>query len=104
MPRILAASGAVEAAEPLRLLGFLGGELRTTWAVKEWARRGMPAAEIARRLRRPLPVAERVLARAESLPTADLARRLWRCWQVELAVKTGGQPRAEMAILIADLC
>jgi len=90
--------------EPLRLLGFLGGELRTTWAVKEWARRGIPAAEIARRLRRPLPVTERVLARAESLQTADLARRLWRCWQVEFAVKTGGEPRAEMAILIADLC
>jgi DNA polymerase-3 subunit delta len=90
--------------EPLRLLGFLGGELRTTWTVKEWARRGIPAAEIARRLRRPLPVTERVLARAESLQTADLARRLWRCWQVEFAVKTGGEPRAEMAILVADLC
>ncbi len=90
--------------EPLRLLGFLGGELRTAWTAKEWAHRGLPVAEIARRLRRPLPVAEKVLARAEALPTSDLARRLWRCWQAELSIKTGGEPRAEMAILIADLC
>ena len=90
--------------EPLRLLGFLGGEVRTAWTVKEWAQRGLPLAEIARRLRRPLPVIEKVLARAKALPTSDLPWRLWRCWQAELSLKTGGEPRGEMAILVADLC
>jgi DNA polymerase III subunit delta len=90
--------------EPLRLLGFLCGEVRTMWTVKEGARRGLPTAELARRLRRPPAALDRILARAEALDASDLARRLWRCWQVELAIKTGGRPRAEMAILIADLC
>jgi DNA polymerase III subunit delta len=90
--------------EPLRLLGLLCGELRTMWTVKEWARRGLPTAEIARRLRRPPAALDRMLARAEALDASDLAGRLRRCWQVELAIKTGGRASAEMAILVADLC
>jgi len=49
-------------------------------------------------------VIEKVLARAKALPTSDLPWRLWRCWQAELSLKTGGEPRGEMAILVADLC
>lgn len=90
--------------EPLRILGLLAGDLRTTWIVKECARRGLPADQIARRIRRPPPVVERLVGRATAVSGADLTRRLDRCWQVEQRIKSGGEPRAEMTVLIADLC
>lgn len=90
--------------EPLKILGFLAGDLRTTWVVKELARQGLPADQIARRLRRPPPVVERLVGRATALSGSDLARQLERCWQVERRIKSGGEPRAEMTVLIADLC
>jgi DNA polymerase-3 subunit delta len=90
--------------EPLGILGLLTIELRTVWSVKDWSARGQSAEQIERRLRRPRPVVERLLARAGALSAGEMARRLERCWQVEHRIKSGGAPRAEMAILIADLC
>lgn len=90
--------------EPLRVLGFLVSELRTIWSVKDFAERGLPADQIARRLRRPPPVVEKLVSRARSLSGPALGRQLERCWEVERRLKSGGQPRSEMALLIADLC
>ncbi len=90
--------------EPLRILGFLVADLRTAWSVKEWTGRGLPPDQIARRLRRPPPVIEKLAARAGAVSSGELGRRLERCWQVERRIKSGGAPHAEMAVLIADLC
>ncbi|PYM08317.1 MAG: DNA polymerase III subunit delta [Candidatus Rokuibacteriota bacterium] len=90
--------------EPLRILGLLTTDLRTAWTVKEWAARGLPVDQIARRLRRPPPVVEKLLSRISGLPARELARRLQRCWEVELRIKSGGKPSAEMTVMIADLC
>jgi DNA polymerase-3 subunit delta len=90
--------------EPLRLLGILAREVRSTWLAKEWVKSGKPPEEIARRLRVPLPVAEALLARAEACSEAALRRQLSRCWEVERQLKAGGLPRPELALLLADLC
>lgn len=90
--------------EPLRILGLLVSDLRTAREVKEWLRRGLGADQVARRLRRPPAVVERIVSRAAGVGVGDLAERLERCWQVERRIKSGGEPRAEMAVLIADLC
>jgi DNA polymerase-3 subunit delta len=65
-----------------------------------------------------LPLLERLLAggeeplrilailsgqvRRQSAPAAP--GRLVRCWQAERRLKTGGPPRPELALLVADLC
>jgi DNA polymerase III subunit delta len=90
--------------EPLRLLGLLTNDLRTTWNIKEAVGQGQSAEQIARSLRRPRPVVDALLARAAAVPVAELARRLRRCWTVEQRLKSGGEPLAEMAVLIASLC
>jgi DNA polymerase III subunit delta len=90
--------------EPLRLLGLLTGDLRTTWTIKEAVGQGQSPEQIARALRRPRPVVEALLARAAAVSVAELARRLQRCWAVEQRLKSGGEPLAEMAVLITSLC
>jgi DNA polymerase-3 subunit delta len=90
--------------EPLRILGLLTTDLRTIWSVKDWSIRGQSPEQVERRLHRPRPVVERLLARAGTLAAGAMAHRLERCWQVEHRIKSGGEPRAEMALLIADLC
>lgn len=90
--------------EPLAILGTLTREARTTWQVKEWLRQGKSTDEIGRLLRRPPFVVEVVAATATSLPTESLSRALSRCWEVERRLKSGGRPRPELAVLVADLC
>jgi DNA polymerase III subunit delta len=90
--------------EPLRLLGLLTTNLRTTWTIKDAVAQGQSAEQIARALRRPRPVVDTLVARAAAVPVAELARRLQRCWAVEQRLKSGGEPLAEMTVLIASLC
>lgn len=90
--------------EPLGLLAMLAREVRLTWLAKEWLKQGKSLEEIARALRRPVPAVEAFLARAESCSEAALRRQLSRCWEVERRLKAGGQPRAELTLLLADLC
>jgi DNA polymerase-3 subunit delta len=89
--------------EPLVLLALITRHLRNLWEAREDARHGRAAAALARRLRLPPAVAERLIARAQHLTARELAYRLERCWQVEHRVKSGGQPTAELAALIAEL-
>jgi DNA polymerase-3 subunit delta len=90
--------------EPLRLVGLLTSDVRTTWTIKEAVGQGQSAEHIARTLRRPRPVVDALLARAAAVPVAELAARLQRCWAVEQRLKSGGEPLAELAVLIASLC
>jgi DNA polymerase-3 subunit delta len=90
--------------EPLVLLALITRDLRNLWVAREESRRGQPAPAVARRLRLPPPVAERLIARGQQLGSRDLADRLVRCWQVEHRVKSGGQPTAELTALITELC
>jgi DNA polymerase-3 subunit delta len=99
LERLLAAG-----EEPLAILGVVTRELRLTWLVKEWSRRGSSVEEVTRRLRRPPHVAEALLSRATALSSEALARRLTRCWEVERRLKSGGAPHPEMTLLLADLC
>lgn len=90
--------------EPLAILGLLARQVRTTWQVAEWRRQGTSAEEIARLLRRPPFAVESLAARAATLSAPWLARALARCWEVERSLKSGGRPRPELTLLVADLC
>jgi len=87
--------------EPMRMLVLLTRDLRVAWAVRTLAERGQPPAEIARALRLPPAVVE---ALGHGDPAALLAEKLRRCWEVERQVKSGGEPRAELTVLVSDLC
>jgi DNA polymerase-3 subunit delta len=90
--------------DPLRILWLLTNDLRTVWTIKDLAGRGQSAEQIARRVRRPRAVIDRMLARATTLTVAEITRRLGGCWEVERRIKGRGEPHAEMTVLIADLC
>ena len=87
--------------EPMRMLALLTRDLRVAWAVRTLVERGQSPAEIARALRLPPAVVE-TLGRGD--PAAVLAQKLRRCWEVERQVKSSGEPRAELTLLVADLC
>jgi DNA polymerase-3 subunit delta len=90
--------------EPLAVLGMLAREVRAAWQAAEGLRAGRREEEIARELRRPPSAASLVIDRARSLPGAAAARLLDRCWETERRLKLGGAVRAELSLLIADLC
>jgi DNA polymerase III subunit delta len=90
--------------EPLGVLGMLARETRVAWQVKEWRRRGRPPEEIVRWLRRPPAVATALVARAEAMAPGEAPLSLARCWEAERRLKLGANPRAELTLLVADLC
>jgi DNA polymerase-3 subunit delta len=90
--------------EPMKVLGMVAREVRSTWLAKEWLRQGKSAEEIARLLRRPRQSVEPFLARAEALSPPDLSRQLAACWEAERRMKSGGLPKPELTALLARLC
>ena len=90
--------------EPMMVLALLTRELRTAWTVHVWRRRGQPVEQIARILRRPPAAVEALLASLGGEGATALGRKLRRCWEVERALKSGGESRAELALLVSDLC
>jgi len=90
--------------EPMLLLTLLARELRRAWTVREWSRRGQAPDQIARMLRVPPRVAEAIAARTRGAAGERLPRQLERCWEVEHRLKSGGEPRAELVALVAELC
>jgi DNA polymerase-3 subunit delta len=90
--------------EPLAILGTLARQVRTTWQVGQWRRQGKTVEEIASLLRRPAFAVQALSPRSASLPAGDLSHALRRCWEVEGKLKSGGRPRAELTVLVADLC
>lgn len=89
--------------EPMLLLSVLTREVRNAWTISEWHRQGKPVEQIARILRRPPASIEAVLASAAAASIAPSAK-LGRCWEVERRLKSGGEARAELTALVADLC
>ena len=89
--------------EPMRVLALLTTETRTGWAIRELGRRGESPDAIARAVRRPIGVVTNRAAAVAWISTATLQRRLARCWEVEWRLKSGGEPRAELAALVSDL-
>ena len=89
--------------DALLLLAVLVRDVRTAWTAVAWRRRGRSVEEIARMLRRPPAVIE-TLTGSTSRSEAHFAAQLRRCWDAERRLKSSGEPRAEMAALVAELC
>jgi DNA polymerase-3 subunit delta len=90
--------------EPHGLLALLTREVRMAWTIKAWRERGQSVDQIARTLRRPAFAIEALATATAALSASVLARRLERCWEVERRLKSGGEARAEMGALVAELC
>jgi DNA polymerase III subunit delta len=90
--------------EPLVVLGMLTRDARAAWQVKEWRRRGRSPEEIARALRRPPGAISALCARVDAMAPGQAARGLARCWESERRLKLGANARAELTLLVADLC
>ena len=89
--------------DAMLLLSVLARDVRTAWTAVAWRRRGRAVEEIARALRRPPAVIEALTGSTSGSETL-FAWKLRRCWDVERRLKSSGEPRAEMATLVADLC
>jgi DNA polymerase-3 subunit delta len=91
--------------EPMLLLALLTRNVRVALTVRDLAIAGQSAEQIARSVRPvPPPVVQAIMARVAGGGGATLPRQLERCWQAEWRCKSGGQARAELTALVADLC
>jgi len=90
--------------DPFGLLGMLGREVRAMWQAADGLRRGRREDEIARSLGRPPGAAAAMIDRARAMAPEAGARLLARCWEAERRLKLSGPGRAELSLLIADLC
>jgi DNA polymerase III subunit delta len=91
--------------EPVFLLALLTRSVRQALTVRDLAAAGQSVEQIARLVRpTPPPVVEAIVARVSGAAGAGLPRQLARCWQAEWRCKSGGQARAELTALVADLC
>lgn len=96
--------GLLATEEPMRLLGLLTMEVRTGWTIHEGLRRGQTADQIARAVRRPPAVVYALAATSTAASSTEWAAKMRRCWSVERRLKSGGRARAELVLLVADLC
>jgi DNA polymerase III subunit delta len=90
--------------EPMLVIAMLTREVRTAWTVQLWRRAGQSVDQIARILRRPPAVVDAILGALGGDSPAALGNKLRRCWEVERALKSSGEPRAELALLVSELC
>jgi DNA polymerase-3 subunit delta len=90
--------------EPIRLLALLVADVRATLTIADLVGRGQGVDAIARAVRKPAPVVDAIARGAGAAPAPVLLRRLERCWQTELRLKSSGDPRAELTALVLDLC
>jgi DNA polymerase-3 subunit delta len=91
--------------EPMLLLALLTRNVRVALIVRDLAAAGQSAEQIARAVRPvPPPVVEAIMGRVAGVGAATLARQLARCGEVEWRCKSGGQARAELTALVAELC
>jgi DNA polymerase-3 subunit delta len=94
---------ATEDAMPL--LALLTRSVRIAAIVRALAARGQSSAQIVPAVRpTPQSVIEAIMARVAGVSEASLLAQLERCWQAEWRCKSGGEPRAELTALVADLC
>jgi DNA polymerase-3 subunit delta len=91
--------------EPVFLLALLTRSVRQALTVRDLAAAGQSVEQIARLMRpTPAPVVEAIVGRVSGAGGAGLPRQLARCWEAEWRCKSGGQPRAELTALVAELC
>jgi DNA polymerase-3 subunit delta len=91
--------------EPMLLLALLTRNVRVALIVRDLAAAGQSAEQIARAVRPvPPPVVEAIMGRVVGVGATALARQLARCGEVEWRCKSGGQARAELTALVAELC
>jgi DNA polymerase-3 subunit delta len=91
--------------EPVFLLALLTRSVRQALTVRDLAAAGQSVEQIARLVRpTPAPVVEAILNRVTGPAGAALPRQLARCWEAEWRCKSGGQARAELTALVAELC
>lgn len=93
--------------EPARILFFIARELQATPALVAGRQRSQAIEQTARALGRPAAAMADLRALAESALAGSMAaaaRALERCWRTETRLKSGGEPRAELAALVAELC
>jgi DNA polymerase-3 subunit delta len=96
--------GLLTTEEPMLIIAVLTREVRTAWTVQRWRRAGQSVEQIARVLRRPPAAIDALLGSLGSEPADSLSGKLRRCWAVEQALKSSGEPRAELALLVCELC
>ena len=96
--------GLLATEEPMLLIAMLTREVRTAWTVQLWRRGGQSVEQIARMLRRPPGAVEALLGSLGGESQASLGDKLRRCWEVERALKSSGEPRTELAVLVSELC
>ncbi len=96
--------GLLATEEPMLLIAMLTREVRTAWTVQLWRRAGQSVDQIARMLRRPPGAVEALLGSLGGESPASLGDKLRRCWEVERALKSSGEPRTELAVLVSELC
>ena len=91
--------------EPIFLLTLLTRSVRVALTVRDLAADGQSAEQIARAVRpTPPPIVQSIMARVGGAAGDALPRQLVRCWLAEWRCKSGGQPRAELTALVAELC
>jgi DNA polymerase III subunit delta len=91
--------------EPVFLLALLTRSVRQALTVRDLAAAGQTVEQIARLVRpTPPPVVEAIVGRVSGPAGAALPRLLARCWEAEWRCKSGGQARAELTALVAELC
>jgi DNA polymerase III subunit delta len=91
--------------EPIFLLSLLTRSVRVALTVRDLAAAGQSADQIARSVRPvPVPVVENIMQRVAGSAGVALPRQLARCCEVEWRCKSGGQERAELTALVAELC
>jgi DNA polymerase-3 subunit delta len=96
--------GLLATEEPMLLIAMLTREVRTAWTVQLWRRAGQSVDQIARLLRRPPAAVDALLGSLGGESPASLGDKLRRCWEVERSLKSSGEPRAELAVLVSELC
>jgi DNA polymerase-3 subunit delta len=97
LDRLLASEDA------MRILSLLAGEVRMSWRVRDLADRGQTGEQIARAVNRPFGVVRARLDADAGTAPARFATRLRRCRDVEQRLKSGGDARAELSALVAEL-
>jgi DNA polymerase-3 subunit delta len=91
--------------EPIFLLTLLTRSVRVALTVRDLAADGQSADQIARAVRpTPPAVVQAIMARVGGGAGDTLPRHLLRCWEAEWRCKSGGQTRAELTVLVAELC
>lgn len=91
--------------EPVFLLALLTRSVRVALTVRDLAAAGESAAQISRAVRpTPVPVVQAIMTRVAGAGGDALPAQLARCWDAEWRCKSGGQARAELTALVAELC